>query len=454
MIRDQRWQLISLLAHPEHAVLAAPAQPDCPALADISGLHELPSLRVLVLDRCNIRSVRALLTGAAIEPIPVPEEDDEGADGKSGAEEDDAASEARSTAEPVETAGGLDDPEAATGESGGDGIHFGRWSTKGDTAPWLPAPVESIVEEAGLESGMYCTLTPWTKWRTARRRWHQQHTPPPCAAPLFSDVDDEDAEELRAAATPRLGVPEVESDEDDQDLHAEGDDQGDESESVRAARTAAARRAAFAKALPKPPRPATTANGVHPLGRLRVLSLAGNPIEDVRELNRLRFLRGLTALNMADTPVVDSVGGHEAFVTELLIRCGGRFGQRIRMPDNAQIASGAPAGTVDPQDAGNAGPVELRRQAAGATGEAGPMAPAAFETGRDAALANASVFTFVNGQHVTEEHVQAAREERSTRVAAWREELEQRRATLREADAAQREARRAAAEAERASDSE
>lgn len=417
-------------------------------------MHELPNLRVLVLDRCNIRSVRALLTGSAIEPIPAPEDDEE-ADGKSAAEDDDAASAARSTAEPVETAGGLDDPEAATGESGGDGIHFGRWSTRGDTAPWLPAPVESIVEEAGLESGMCCdvALSGARRARCCCRRHHQ--TRPRPAAPLFPDVDDEDAEELQAAATARLGVPEVESDDEERGQHADGDDhEDDETDSVRAARTAAARRAAFAKALPKPPRPATTANGVHPLGRLRVLSLAGNPIEDVRELNRLRFLRGLTALNMTDTPVVDSVGGHEAFVTELFIRCGGRFGQRIRMPDNAQIAASAPAGTVDPQDAGNAGPVELRRQAAGATGEAGPMAPADFESGRDAALANASVFTFVNGQHVTEEHVEAAREERSTRVAAWREELEQRRAALREADEADREARRAAAEAERASDSE
>jgi hypothetical protein len=248
------------------------------------------------------------------------------------------------------------DPESeAAVPAGGDGVHWGRWVDE-TMGQWAPAARERLVEEAGLDS-----------------------------EPEEGDAEGEEV---------RLGRAEAEGVDDDA---AEAKDAGG-----AAAAAAAARRGGLG------PRPLTTARAVHPLGRLRLLSLAGNPLAGWSEVNRLRHLRGLASVNLAGTPVADEAG--DKLPIEVLVRLGGRYGQRIR------LASGPASGADDGGDAG-------KREV----------------------LAAVNVVARLNGRDLVAEDVLAAREERKTRVAAWREEADRRR---RERAEARAEAERAAKEAE------
>lgn len=246
------------------------------------------------------------------------------------------------------------DPE---GEDGGDGVHHGRWEDDA-SGKWLPAEAYDIVEAQGLES------------------------------------DDEDER-----------VAGADQDEEDEDEAGEG----------KEASESKAQGSRGPKAPQGPPR-ATTARGIHPLGNLRVLSLAGNPIESLAEVNRLRYLRGLASVNFTDTPVSDAAG-EEDFTTEVLVRLGGKLGQRIRLA--AQLSRD-------------------RRQAASLS----VPSKAAREAGEDdaslEAAAAANVIARVNGADVTADAIVAARAERVERVGAWMSEWERRKEERLEALAARR----------------
>ncbi len=249
------------------------------------------------------------------------------------------------------------DPDAYD-EAGGDGVHHGTWGEE-EGGKWQPAEREDIVGELGLES------------------------------------DDEDE---RVAGEGQ--------EEDEEGEGAEGKSEGGAGKTLPAHLKA-----------PSPHSRLTTARGVHPLGHLRVLSLAGNPIESLTEVNRLRYLRGLASLNLRDTPVSDAAG-EDDFVTEVLIRLGGKRGQRMRLA--AQLSYDAAA--------------------ASATASAGR---AAAESGEEEASLEAAaacnVIARVNGSDVTADAVIAARAERKERVSAWVTEWEARKDARAEAAALARE---------------
>jgi len=316
---------------------------DCPQLTDLSGLHELPSLRVLVVDRCAVSSLRPLLSGKPLPAPPLAQEE--------GEEEEEGGG----VAAPQEE--GEQDPEGYD-EAGGDGVHRGKWGGE-EGGKWIPAELEDIAAELGLES------------------------------------DDEDE---RVAG----GGQDDEEEEEGEGKSAEG---------------ASAKQLPAALRAPTPHARLTTAKGQHPLGQLRVLSLAGNPIESLAEVNRLRYLRGLASLNMRDTPAADSVG-EEDFVTEVLIRLGGKRGQRMRLA--AQLSYDAAAARVT-------------SSAGRAAAEAGEE-----EASLEAAAA-CNVVARVNGTDVSAEAVLAARAERKERVAAWVTEWEGRKDARAEAAAQARE---------------
>jgi hypothetical protein len=120
---------------------------------------------------------------------------------------------------------------------------------------------------------------------------------------------------------------------------------------------------------------------------------------------------------MRDTPVCDSLGDEE-FTSEVLIRLGGKRGQRIRLA--AQLSYDAAA--------------------AAATSSAGRAAKAAGE--EDVSLeaaAQCNVVARVNGADVSADSIIAARAGRKERVAAWVAEWEQRKDARAEAAAAARE---------------
>eukprot|EP01138_Halocafeteria_seosinensis_P007741 gb/GECG01007909.1/.p1 GENE.gb/GECG01007909.1/~~gb/GECG01007909.1/.p1 ORF type:complete len:557 (+),score=129.14 gb/GECG01007909.1/:1-1671(+) len=131
----------------------------------------------------------------------------------------------------------------------------------------------------------------------------------------------------------------------------------------------------------------------HPLSQLRVLSLRGNPIEKLVEINRLRYLRGLVAVDIRDTPIVEELGEEES-ITEVQIRLGGHRGQRIRVPSQRGYM-GLPEG--------------------------------------------AAILHRVNGKEITSEDVDNARQERAKRVKTFREQWLQREKDRAEAERQKRE---------------
>ena len=140
----------------------------------------------------------------------------------------------------------------------------------------------------------------------------------------------------------------------------------------------------------------------HPLSRLRVLSLRGNPIEKPAEINRLRYLRGLVSVDIRDTPVAEELGEEEC-ITEVQIRLGGHKGQRIRVPSEKGY-------TGLPKDVG--------------------------------------ILHRVNGKNITSEDVDNARQERSRRVKAFREKWIQREKDRAEAERQKKEQEAAGEEQE------